>query len=45
MHRYPYFKGSRRRRERTSEEVITENVPNMGKELLKSRKHNEHHIK
>ena len=31
--------------EKISKEIISENLPNMGKETLKSRKHNEYHIK
>ena len=31
--------------EKIYQEIIAENLPNMGKESLKSRKHNEYHIK
>ena len=48
MHQYSNYRGSRRRREKEGsekifEEIIVENFPNMGKEIINSRKHREYH--
>ena len=48
MNQHSNYRGPRIRREKEKvleniEEIIIENFPNMGKEILKSRKHGESH--
>ena len=48
MHKHSNYRGPRRRREKKGsekivEEIIVENFPKMGKEIVKFRKHRESH--